>query len=354
LTQVRSADHRAGVIGKNALGLAVIFALGACEFQKPATLDPELERRIAQKQLALAGAKDGNAEAELAELYLEGERFFDAAEHFQFAAVKGTAPERIAAGLALTYLELGYIPAMVEQLKICFKIDQAHPDCLYAFGSLLERDGSESALQEARRTYQRFLAVAPSSHRRIAYVKSTLEQLNARLKEVPDTEAPVQQNDPHGGGGNPHGGGDAPHAGGAPSGVPGHDGAKGDEDVGELNPFGKAISKAIDAANKGDIPGAEAAFREALKVAPQDAGALAGLADTLYAQKKDADARATIDKARSIDPKDPQVRYVFGLIYLEDKTKQKEALESWASLLADDPGYAAQLKLADRMKALKK
>lgn len=322
--------------------------LTAClEHDRPAPLDPNLERRIAQKMAQVTSAPaDAQAEIELAELYFEGQRYFEAADHFQAASTKGGDVTRVASGLAITYLELGFIPAMVEQLKRCFERDINHPGCLYAFGNLLERDGSPDALAEARRTYLRFLNFAPPDHPRIAYVKSAVEQLNARLpKEALEAPPNAPASAPAGNPALPPN-----HPSGGPA-LPAHNAAKGDEDVGELNAFGRAIQKAMDAANKGDLASAELAFKEAIAVAPNDAGAKAGLAETLYAQRKKAEAKTVVEAAHRLDPNDPQVRYTYGLIMLEEPGKKAEALAAWEALMAAEPGYAEQLRLKERIAA---
>lgn len=332
--------------------LLLPWVVGCVDFDKPPAVDPNLERRIAQKLTQVAAAPaDATAETELAELYFEAERYFDAADHFQAASTKSGDITRVASGLALTYLELGYIPAMVEQLKRCFERNRSHPGCLYAFGNLLERDGSPDALAEARRTYLHFLQVAPPDHPRLAYVKSAVEQLNARLPKEALEAPPDQPASAPAPAGNPA----MPpnHPTGAPPGLPAHGAATGEEDVGELNEFGRAIQKGMSLAQSGDFANAEAAFRQAVSLVPTDAGARAGLAEMLYAQRKRGEARQAVEEAWKLDRADPQVRYTYGLIMLEEPGKKAEALAAWEALVAAEPEYAEQLKLKERIAAAK-
>jgi Tfp pilus assembly protein PilF len=337
---------RTDLRGALALG-ALSLGLAACDLEigRP-RLDPALERRLAERQAAVRARPDDlQAALSLAEGQLEAKQLFAAAEGFRAAATRDPSSARAHAGQFLTYLELGYIEAGIEAMKACFQLDREQPDCLYGFGALMELDGSERALREGRFVWHRLLEVAPD-HRKAAYVRSALEQLDARLgpqapRAAPTAEeAPAQPADPHAG---------VPGA----AALPGH-GAGDGQPVGQLNPFGQAIAKAIEAVKANDAPRAEAAFREALAARPDDPGALAGLAESMFAQGRQPDALATIQKAYQLDPKDAQVRWAFGLIMLRNRQRTAEAIAAWESLVAEDPEYAAQLRIPELLEGHRK
>jgi tetratricopeptide (TPR) repeat protein len=319
------------------------LALLGCELDvhRP-RLDPAIERRLAERRAA-ADARPDDLEAALAlaEAQLEARQLFAAAEGFKAAATRAPSSARARAGQFTAYLELGYIEAGIEAMKACFQLDREQPDCLYGFGALMELDGSERALREGRFAWRRFLEVAPA-HPRAPYVRSALEQLEARLG--PDAPQPA-----------PTGAVEGEDAPGGAAPIPGHGGAAAPAGpVGQLNPFGQAIAKAVEAVKRSDAPGAEAAFREALAVRPEDAGAMAGLAEALFAQGRQPDAVKTVEQAHRLDPRDPQVRWAFGLIMLRNRTRTEEAVAAWESLLAEDPEYADQLRIPELLDAYRK
>jgi len=346
-----------------ALGLLI---LASCDLQLDRTtrLPPELERQLGQERQALLG-DSGNSERYLrvGQLYLEGKQFFEAAEYLSRGAELSPNNPKILGPLAETYLELGYIIPMVDKLKACFAVNPAEPGCLFAFALLLERDGSTGARQEAIRTWNRFLMAAPN-HPKVAYAKSSLDQLlaqeAAQQAQHPASAPANPPSDPHG---QPPASPPANPAANLPPNhpptdpekrpIPGHEKGTGGE-VGELNPFGQAIMEAMAAVEKNDAKGAETAFRKALAIHPDDASALAGLAEALFAQNKVAEASTTADKAYKLDNTDPQVRWVFGLVMLRNTQRANEGLAAWEALLKDNPEYGDQLKLRERIDAARK
>ena len=53
-------------------------------------------------------------------------------------------------------------------------------------------------------------------------------------------------------------------------------------------------------------------------------------------------------------PEDPQVRWIFGLVMLQAKQRQKEAFEAWESLVEEYPQIANQLGIPARLEAAKR
>ncbi len=364
---------------------ALLVVLSGCslDFQAQKDLPPGLQRRIAQKRAEAAERpNDVEVALQLGELYIDGERWFEAAEALNLARQNGGGTDpRVLGALATAYLSLGYFDQVEPLLRDCFQRNRQEPGCMYAAGELMMLVGSQSALEAARTVWSNLVAVAPD-HRKAAYVRSALDQINAQLgppgapKDAPASRPASQpaaraETAPPAGGAAPPPGhpptesaaprpppghpptGDTPAPTGVDPTVPGHAGAAGGEAVGKLNPFGVAIGKAMTAIRKNDAPGAEAAYREALGIRPDDAAALAGLSEALFAQRRLPEAVTTIESAWKQDPKDAQVRWVYGLVMLE-AGKRPEAISAWEALARDNPDYAAQLKLADRLSAAKK
>jgi cytochrome c-type biogenesis protein CcmH/NrfG len=330
--------------------IAGVLLLG-CEvdFSKPKEPEPGLAQRIAQKKNdLLRNPSDVKTLLELGDLQLEAGQMFDAADTFTAARTAGSNDIRVNAGLTTAYFDLGYMKSGIEELRTCIERDRNNPDCLYAYGRLVEPDTSENARRELRQVWLRFLQVAPT-HRKANYVKSSLEQIEAQLAANPPADGAERQNDEPADTPPP-----APPPGGAP--IPGHPGGtpEENEEIGELNPFGVAIAKAIEFVKKNDPVGAEGAFREALKLVPNDPGAMAGLAETLFAQNKQEEAVKTIEKAYEIDPKDAQVRWAFGLIMMRNQIKMAEAIAAWQALADEDPEYAQRLGIPERLEQIKK
>jgi tetratricopeptide (TPR) repeat protein len=324
------------------LALAVALAAG-CDLSAALTqrTDPAVDRDLkALEARAKASPEDLSAQVALGNAYLGAQRFFLAADTFKAVQQKAPDDPRVRVGLAECYNALGYLIESWEQLKSCTDHNPNDPECVLRMAVLMKGDGSKSGLTEARRLFERFLKVAPSDPR-AAMARSNLEQVEAQLKQagmVPPPEAEPAE--------------EAPHAEGVPEAsppssaeamVPGHPSAGSDEGVGELNPFGVAIQKALAAMRRNDPAGAEAAFKEALAIRPDDPAAVAGLAEAQLALGKNSEAQASADKAIALDPKDEQARWAYGLVMIRTTKNVPKAIETWRSLVADDPEYAKKL-----------
>ena len=154
---------------------------------------------------------------------------------------------------------------------------------------------------------------------------------------------------------NPHAGGMSlknldnpnPHGGmGLPS---GHGNTGNRSGFASLNEFGKAIQIAYRALGKNDHKSAEQAFKKALAI-KDDAATRASLSESLYKQNKLAEAVKEIEIAKAKGPEEPQVKWVFGLVMLANKTKTSEAMEAWRSLIVEEPDFATQLDLKSKLK----
>ncbi len=348
-----------------------IFMVGCeLEFQTQKTLPDGLARRIAQKRDELRQRpQDAEPVIQLAELYIEGERWFEAAETLDLARQRGASEDpRVLGGFAVVYLSLGYYRQVDRNLQACFQRSPREKLCLYAAGEFMMLIGSEPALQAARTVWRSFVKLAPN-HPKAPYVRSALDRLDQQLG--PPGRAASQPggaaSQPADAAGQPAGSGssspqaqavDSPsetdHGQGAsPPTIPGHAGATADQDVGELNPFGQAIQRALTADRNNDPSTAETAYREALSIRPNDVSALSGLAEAQLAQRKVDEAVTTIEKAWSIDPADPQARWVFGRVMLSAQRRTDEAIKAWEALARDNPEYARQLDLQQRIEAAK-
>ncbi len=322
-------------------GMLLIWA-GACtlDFDRPGALvHPELRAAIDQKERHWhAHQEDTKALVDLAGLYLEAGQLFKAVTSFSRARKKAPDNTRIAAGLAEGYLELGYVRASVEELRGCFRVNREEPDCLWVFGSLLERDGSTEAIRQARLAWNRLLAVAPG-HPRAAYIRSAIAQIDAKLGPARPTDAqPSTQPGPS-----------APPE--AP--IPKHPVPKTEgQDVGALNAFGQAIQRAFLAMQKRDPGAAETAYKEALQLSPDDPSAMAGLSEALFAQRKQQEAQKIIEDAYKKHKQSPQVLFAYGLILSASSQGREKALGAWKTLLNAHPEYAQQLRLKARIQAL--
>lgn len=357
--------------------LAGLLFLAGCNLSIDASreLEPGLARRIAQKQAELA-SKPGDAQiqVELGELYLEAERFFDAADTFRAAQAAGADTAQLHGGLAQAYMELDYMQSCMEELRTCYQKSRDEPGCLFVLGFLTQDSSDPRGLAEAQRAFTRLLEVAPK-FRKAQLVSSSLDQINARLASMPPPNNPASQPaaQPAEGGmpaGHPPTGGAeaAGSAQGMPAGHPPTDGAPAvptpghaggvdpdtGKEVGGLNPFGQAIMRALDAVRANDAPAAERGFTDALKIRPDDPAALAGLAEAQLAQGKQAEAVKNIEKAWTVDPKDPQVRWAFGRIMLDARKRTDEAIQAWKDLLREEPDYAQQLEIPQRLEQVEK
>ena len=315
--------------------VAVVFVLAGCNLDLKATrkpLDPKALSRVQElKARMTSSAPTAETARDLGEAYLEGGATFEAADAFRQAAELGDRSDRVEAGLAAAYLDLGYVKSAIEHLTACFRINRDNPSCLLTLAGLMESDGRKDALSEARRAYQRFLTIAPD-HPRAAYARSMLDQLNASLG-TDSSELPTPND------ATPSPGNSAPPA------LAGHAHGTDGQEVGELKPFGLAIQKAMEAERTNDHVAAVAAYREALSLEPSDPTALAGLARALWLAQQTEEAIKVAETAYRNAPNDPEVRYVFGLIMLKSGRDPQSGLAAWKALLRDDPEYAARLDL---------
>ncbi|MDP6927762.1 MAG: hypothetical protein QGG84_11820, partial [Rhodospirillales bacterium] len=189
----------------------------------------------------------------------------------------------------------------------------------------------------ARNYWRRFLSVV-EEHPRLSEVRRRMSEVEAQIETSRDQQ-PTAAAEP------------APKP--PTATIPEHNGAQNQEDVGQLNPFGLAIGKAMAAIKRKDSAGAEAAFREALKLRPNDVGTLAGLAETLYHQKKTLEAEETISAAYQRDMSNTQARWVYGLIMLKSGKNMEKALQAWEALNRDSPDFAAQVGVSKTLEAVK-
>lgn len=310
-----------------------VAAAAACELggPGPATLSSDDGARLdAARRAAAAGPE---TQLRYGQVALEVGRLFEAAEAFRAAETAGLRSAAVYAGQALTYVRLGYAGRTVGALRQCFQRSPREPDCLLAFARLIESDSTEGAQREVQRTWARFLLVAPSDHPERAYAQSALAQLNGRfgplsedeIRGAPPREAASRPSPP------------------PPGSLPGHEGGEGEDAIGELNPFGKALQRAYAAWADKKLDAAETAFREALALREDDAITLAELGRLLLEGENPDEALKLVDQAWTLAPEEPQVRFAFGLVNLRNRRRGKEALEAWQALLQDSPQYAREL-----------
>lgn len=119
------------------------------------------------------------------------------------------------------------------------------------------------------------------------------------------------------------------------------------------DPYIAAMVRAIEARKKNDAKAAEVEYRAALKAQPKDANALAGVAEMLFAQDKADQALQPAGLAYELKPTDPEVRWVFGLVFLSKNKRTEDAMAAWEALIKDTPDYAKQLGVAERLKVIK-
>ncbi len=349
--------------------ILLLVATSGCQLELDGRKEvpAKLAGTIAQlKERTLANPSDQGALVGLAEAQLEAGMLFEAADNFSKAKAMGSNA-RILAGLANSYNQLGYMRSTVDQLSECRKIRPPHADCIYAAGRFFENFltdvNDKDVKQRLRGTWLQFLAIAPADHPKRAYVKSAVDQLNAELgppKFAPGPSSrPASQPAPggaHGAAGQPAASpppttpppAPAGHAGGAaPEPPPG-------EEVGELNPFGAAIQRAMSAYQKGDAKGAAAAFKDALKARPGDPLASAGLGEVLYVIGKKQESFKYLDAAYKAEPNDVMVRLLFGQVMLTARRRTDDAIKAWESLIKDAPDYAKQNKVPERLELFKR
>jgi predicted Zn-dependent protease len=322
---------------------ALVFVLGLACAPAPTSSDrlaPEARARI--ETLRQLDSPSAEEVAELGRLLRESGLLLEAAERLQAALEAGTDSADVRAGLAETYMDLGYGRPVLRELNGCLRQNPRQPECLEVFGRVLERDGTPGALREARRVYAVFLDVAPD-HPRAKRARSALDQLGGPLTEGDEGPASAPAIVPPAVDAPGAGGASAAHPGGAPSG-----------DAPALNAFGRALAEAFRAMRRDAPTEAEGAFRRALELRPDHAATRAGLAEALALQGKVAEAVTTIDQAWAEAPSDPQVRLVFGSVMLQAGERRDEAIAAWEALVRDSPQVAEQYGISERLAALRR
>ncbi|MEE2903310.1 MAG: tetratricopeptide repeat protein [Myxococcota bacterium] len=325
-----------------AIGALLVLICTACEFDR-ATVDSDSLERIAKlKNDAITQPTSVQAHYSLALSLEEAGLDMEAADTYhQVLQLNDTHGPSLGA-LGRLYEKLGYFTASYRQLMTCVRVAPDQPECLYQLGALLQRDGSNAGLQQSLTYWRRFLETA-QNHPKRAEVQRRLNEVEAQLDTALDKTPPSNEVAAAAPTGAPQ----------AASALPNHSSEKSDDSVGELNPFGKAIGEAIAAIRKKDSPTAEKAFRRALALRPNDAGAMAGLAETLFHQKKTSEAQSTISKAYEIDPKNAQTQWVFGLIMIKTGQNIGKALEAWEALNRESPEFAKQVGVTKTLETVK-
>lgn len=310
--------------------LLASLAVAACDLRAAKrTDDPALARTIAELTTALGQSpNDLVLRRRLADAHLAAEHWFVAAEIYK-QVVDVTPEDGLAqAGLSDAYLKLALYPQAFEALSRGVTAAEGSEECMLRLGLLLRGDGSPEGLVQARSVLARFVERAPQ-HPRIEEARAALRELDVQIATTPGAAAVA--------GTATTTAGTAPRAD-----IPEHQGAAGQAPVGQLNPFGVAFGRALEAVRKNDAPGAEAALLEALKYQPDDVGALALLSETYLVMKRPDDARRYADKAYATNPKDSQARWAFGLVHVRTGGDVGRALEAWRALAKDDPEFAEQ------------
>lgn len=324
--------------------LPVLLALSvlpwSCSFTPDAATDPALREEIAQAEARVRQSPDDTAALiELGERLARAGRHFEAADRFKEASDKAPGDARAMVGLADAYSKLGYFMEGWHILQRCVALPSGNAECLLRLGLMARADGSKEALLEARRLLDRFLNVAPS-HPRANDVRLVLQQLAVQIGpeaqgEAPAGDQPASQ-PAHAAQGT------APGAEPSPA-IPAHQNVQGNEQVGELNPFGRAFGQALEAIKKNDPAAAEVALKQALSIQPNDIGANALLAETYFHQGKVDLAVSTAEKAYQLDSNDPEARFVLGMVLIQSGRDPARGVEAWRALQRDQPQLAEQL-----------
>jgi tetratricopeptide (TPR) repeat protein len=320
------------------LVLLALAATACLEVEVTAPKDPALMQRVQELEAKRrASPNDLAITIELAMTMQASGDLFGAAEILKSAAEQSpSAPEPLL-GLHRVYTELGYTLNAYKALETCIEKNPRQPECLFRMASfLLLQDGSEVGMRRSRELFTRFLEVAPE-HPQSPIVRDALKRMEESLGPPDEGAVPSSQ----------------PSTSPPSDRIGAHEGAAGQE-VGALNPFGKAISDAMRAADNQDAPGAEAAFRRALGFQPGDGMALAGLAEALFSQGKVPEAVSTIEKAYADNPTEPIVQFVFGLVMVKSKQGEARGLEAWKKLVSTQPEYAEKLGVPRMLEAATK
>ena len=105
------------------------------------------------------------------------------------------------------------------------------------------------------------------------------------------------------------------------------------------------FSDGVQLLKKGDSKGAEAAFRKSLEVIPNHVAVLAGLAEAQLQQGKQEEARATLEQAKVLQPKNASIHQAWGRFLLAQKEykKSEEAFLKAAQLNLKDASVQSDL-----------
>lgn len=271
--------------------------------------------------------------------------------------LKAEASAELTAGLVRAYWELGLGNAIERELARCFEADPNQANCLYVAGALMREFQTPGSLEAAENAWLKLMELHPKDPLSLR-VKAALPELRqlrqsliaeAARNPAPDPSAankqppghPSTQADPKA---DPKA--DSKAASGSPDA-----GADDETQVGALNAFGRTLARGMQAMRAKDAPGAEAAFREALSLRPDDVGAKLSLAEALFVQDKKEESIQLVEAAYKADPKGSRARFSFGLIMLSYGLRTEEALAGWKALLVDDPALAEAVNLKDRIQS---
>ncbi len=323
--------------------MALGLALAGCSFDPTrAPPPPQLAQELSELQGKLsANPEDLDTRVRLVEAHVRAGHLFAAADLAKETTDRWPREPRAYAALAATYDRLGYFMKGFETLRKCLEAVPENEPCTVTMAFMLMGEGSDFARKEARRMLRKLVERATPSTPRLAEAKATLEVLEKELG--PDTGAPPEVAASQPGmpptPANPHGTPTSPV-----DMIPGH-GTAGPEgaDVGELNDFGRAFARALEATRNQDVKGAEAAFRDALKIKGDDASALAGLAETLLVQGMTKEAVQHAKRAYELAPGEPQTRWTFGLVMTKSGVDVAAGVDAWRALARDTPEVAAQV-----------
>lgn len=273
----------------------------------------------------LAAARTPEALIALGDAALRAERWFEAAEAYRLAQVRGSTQAAVMGALAITYLELGDPTSAGAQLELCMRQEAPEPACLYVAGLLMRQTDQLGRLKRAEQAFEKMLQLAPK-HALAARARGELSTLRREISQREEAGERVAEADPHA----------------TPGATP--------QKVGALNAFGAEIQAGFEAMQRGDVKASEAAYRRALKIHKRDVTAEVGLAEALYVQERLSEAAEHIAIAYEQDKDNGRVAFSFGLIMLGQERRVPEALAAWRELLKRDPELAKAVDLAARLK----
>ncbi len=109
-----------------------------------------------------------------------------------------------------------------------------------------------------------------------------------------------------------------------------------------MAPVVRAIQEGDEARRANRLPDAEAAYDRALRAAPEDYEALLKMALVLMAQHRYREARQFTERARAVDPEEPQALAALGVISLQLRQADRahQCFADYDRRLPGDPGIA--------------